>query len=222
MYRIHFTEKDPPLTCEWDGAAWAHAGAIELRHARQEGSSHRPPTALRLLFSADGIAGIFRVEDRYIRCVHTQDMGDIWKDSCVEFFIQPTPETGYFNFEFNCGGSMLGSYITDHQRTPDGFREFARFTLSDCAQVHRSHSLPRCVDPEISEPTTWLLQFLIPFALLEKYTGPIGKVEGQTWLANAYKCGDETSHPHWLSWHPLPEKNFHLPEHFGAVFFSKP
>jgi hypothetical protein len=83
--------------------------------------------------------------------------------------------------------------------------------------------LPCYVEPEIVEPVVWLLQFFIPFALLEKYMGPIGTVEGQTWRANAYKCGDETSQPHWASWQPLTEKNFHLPECFGAVhFLEKP
>ncbi len=79
-------------------------------------------------------------------CVRTQDMDDIWKDSCVEFFVQPKPGRGYFNFEFNCGGAMLGSHITDHERTSDGFRGFERFTLEDCTQVLRKATMPHRID----------------------------------------------------------------------------
>jgi len=38
--------------------------------------------------------------------------------------------------------------------------------------------------------------------------------------ANFYKCGNETSHPHWLSWMPLAERNFHDPSSFGQLVFD--
>jgi len=35
---------------------------------------------------------------------------------------------------------------------------------------------------------------------------------------NFFKCGDETSHPHWASWSPISEElNFHRPETFGSI-----
>ena len=27
------------------------------------------------------------------------------------------------------------------------------------------------------------------------------------WRANFYKCGDDTSHPHWAAWSPLKKVN---------------
>ena len=77
-----------------------------------------------MLYDANGLYGIFRVQDRYVRCVRTQYHDAVWKDSCVEFFAQPKPDRGYFNFEFNCGGAFLCSYITNPERTPDGFKEY--------------------------------------------------------------------------------------------------
>jgi hypothetical protein len=34
--------------------------------------------------------------------------GDVWTDSCVEFFFTPGPDLddGYFNIEANCGGTL--------------------------------------------------------------------------------------------------------------------
>ena len=48
---------------------------------------------------------------------------------------------------------------------------------------------------------------------------PAGPVAGQRWRAlatrprcHAFKCGDQTSHPHWASWAPIGEAlNFHQP-----------
>jgi hypothetical protein len=51
---------------------------------------------------------------------------------------------------------------------------------------------------------------------MEPYCGEVRPVVGQRWRVNAFKCGDETSHPHWASWAPIGEAlNFHQPEYFG-------
>ncbi len=65
------------------------------------------------------------------------------------------------------------------------------------------------------------MAFFIPLSVFEKTTGlQSTKLSGQTWRANLYKCGDKTSHPHWASWQPLTETNFHLPECFGKITFE--
>ena len=66
----------------------------------------------------------------------------------------------------------------------------------------------------------WRLEYFIPFSLLEKWVGSLGLVLGQQWHANLYKCGDETSHPHWAAWAPVDEFNFHLPRCFGTIQFE--
>jgi hypothetical protein len=90
----------------------------------------------------------------------------------------------------------------------------------DGKQVAVYHSMPATVEPEVTVPTEWLLEFFIPFGLLEKYVGSIGPVQNQVWRANLYKCADGTSHPHWASWSPVTEFNFHLPQCFGRVRFE--
>jgi hypothetical protein len=81
-------------------------------------------------------------------------------------------------------------------------------------------SLPAVVDPEIDAPVDWELAFFVPTEVLEDYVGPIGPLAGQEWRANFYKCGDETSHPHWAAWSPVDELNFHLPRCFGTLRFA--
>ncbi len=205
---------------DWAAAAWQNAETLELKNFRPEGSDHRPQTFARVLYDERGIHGIYRVQDRFVRCVWAVYGNDVWKDSCVEFFVQPKPDRGYFNFEFNCGGAFLCYHIVDPTRTADGFKEFAPVPWEIARGVQVRSSLPRTVEPEITEPVTWTLQFFIPFALFEKLLGPLGEIAGQTWRGNFYKCGDETSHPHWSSWSPVDEFNFHLPRCFGEIKFE--
>lgn len=200
--------------------AWDEVAALQLDHFRPEGSDHRPLTQVRLLYSRDGIAGVFRVEDRFVRSVHTRYGDPVCLDSCVEFFVQPRRDGGYFNFEFNCGGAMLCCYILDLKRNTDEPKESRALHAKDAAGVRVRSSMPAVVEPEIVDPVEWSLEFFIPFRLLEKYAGGLGDPAGQTWRANFYKCGDETSHPHWASWRPVPEVNFHLPEYFGELRFG--
>lgn len=219
-YNVRFAHVRPDLQCDWDSEAWRQAEYLEISNFRPEGSSHKPKTQVKLLYDHDGIFGIFRVEDRYIRSVWAKYGDPVYKDSCVEFFVQPKPGSGYFNFEFNCGGALLCNYITDHRRTESGFREYVRLPEDEGRQVKISHTMPQVVEPEISGPAEWLIEFSIPFSVLEKYTGPVGSISGQSWRANFYKCADETSHPHWAAWSPVRERNFHLPECFGTILFE--
>jgi Carbohydrate-binding family 9 len=202
------------------GAFWRTIPAIDIRHFLPQSSSHRPQTQVRLTYGYKGIHGQFAVEDRFVRCARTGYGSEVWKDSCVEFFVEPKLGQGYFNFEFNCGGAFLVNHIVDPTRTPDGFKTFTRLPEPVARAVQVRASFPPVVEPEIAEPVRWTLEFSIPFALFEKYVGPLGEVAGQTWRGNFFKCAEENSHPHWAAWSPVDEFNFHLPRCFGELRFA--
>lgn len=220
-YTVRKTAAAPSLDGQWDAPVWQGAETLAVAVARPESSDHRPQVRARLLHDGATIFGIYRVEDRYVRSVRTRFQDPVCNDSCVEFFFQPHAGPGYFNFEFNAGGTFLCAYIRDCTRI--GKSGFADFTMlgpeaERMVQVH--HSLPATVEPEIAAPTAWTLQFALPVALLEAYAGPLGRLDGRQWTANFYKCGDETSHPHWLSWAPVETLNFHLPKCFQPIQFA--
>lgn len=218
-YKILYAARVPEMRGWWDGEIWEAVLPLAIECFRPEGSGHRPRTRCKLLYNEQTIFGIFRVEDQFVRCIHRDFQSDVWQDSCVEFFVQPQAGSGYFNFEFNCGGALLASYVTKAARVEGRLQEVRPLTADDDRQIRRWASLPQKVLPEIQTPITWCLEFAIPIAVLEKYTGPLGPVRGQIWRANFYKCGNETSHPHWLSWAPLRERNFHDPASFGSIEF---
>ncbi len=218
-YTIRPTGRPPELQGLWGGTTWGTVDSADIGHFRPEGSSHHPVTHCRLLYDAGRLYGLFQVCDRYVRCLYTEFQGEVYKDSCVEFFVQPKPDRGYFNFEFNCGGAIRASYVTDPTRVDGALKAFVPLTGAQGALIDVFHSLPVLIDPEIDEPVIWYLEFSIPFGLLESYVGPVGEPAGQVWRANFFKCGDATSHPHWAAWAPLSQRNFHAPESFGSLFF---
>ncbi len=204
----------------WEAHCWRAVPVLRVSHFRSESTDHRPLTWAKLGYSAHGLTGMFRVHDRFVRCVRTGYQEAVFKDSCVEFFVQPLEGRGYFNFEFNCGGAMLASYITNPTRTNTGFKAWKPLSLGDCRRVDIQHTLPPVVEPERDAPTIWHLAFFIPFSLLENYAGRIPTGSGNVWRANFYKCGDDTSHPHWAAWSPVDRLNFHLPRCFGRIRFG--
>lgn len=213
--------RDVKLDAPWDGAAWKTANIIDISLFLDRSTDHHPETKCKLLYNENGIYGLFQVKDRYVRSVFTEFQDSVCRDSCVEFFVEPAGGKGYLNFEFNCGGNMLVYQVMDATRTKNGFAAYYELTENDIAGMEQFTTMPPVVDPEITEPVTWRRGFFIPLSVFAKTTGPqLGRLSGQTWRANLYKCADATSHPHWASWQPLTAMNFHLPECFGEISFE--
>lgn len=219
-YIVCQVTQPPEMQGLWEGPAWGWVVPLQIACFRQESSSHRPVTQCKLLYSPKGVHGIFQVQDSYVRCVNTVFQSPVYKDSCVEFFAQPPSAAGYFNFEFNCGGALLASYVTNPTRVNGRIQECSPLPAEDDGRIVRFHSLPSMIEPELQKPVTWFLEFFIPFSIMEPFAGRIEMLQDGVWRGNFYKCGDETSHPHWSAWSPIDEKNFHLPAHFGLLRFA--
>ena len=179
-YIIRKTGNDFQLSMTWDAGGWEYANTGRLENVRPESSEHRPDTAVKLLYNDHGLFCLFKVEDKYVRCVHRQFQDSVCLDSCVEFFVQPLGKGGYFNFEFNCGGTCLIYYIMDANRTSKGFGNYEKLTEDDLEELSVQHSLPSLIPEEITEDTTWFLAFYAPFSLMRKYAGAFDSVDGRT------------------------------------------
>ena len=220
-YLIRRVKSAPEFTGSWDGPAWKTANVLDIAHFRPESSPHRPVTKAKILYDQNELYLLFKVDDRYVRCVHTTYQGSVCRDSCVEFFVEPKADKGYFNFELNCGGTLLLYYIEDPELAGKGFKKHVLVDKNLADLMRRYHSMPATVSPEIKSPVEWKVEYSIPFKLFERYVGPLGEVRGQTWRANLYKCGDDTSHPHWASWSPIGERlSFHQPKFFAPIRFA--
>jgi hypothetical protein len=219
--RVWRAARRPPLQGEAAEEPWDRAEVVVVSHFHPAGSDHRPRTEARVLFDEEALYVQFQVQDRYVRAVARGFQGPVCEDSCVELFVQPLPGRGYFNFEMNCGGTLLLYYIEDPRRTAEGFARYRPVEERHLAGMGVYHSLPRRVEPEIATPVQWTVQYSVPLRLFEPYLGQSVHPAGSTWRGNFYKCADKTSHPHWGAWSPIGEElNFHQPERFGELVFE--
>lgn len=210
------------LDADWDADAWRRSTVLRIGHFHPKSSEHRPLTQARLAWDESALYLIFRVEDRFVRCVHWGYQSDVYEDACVEFFVRPVLEKGYFNFEMNACGQLLCGYVEDPTRDEKG--DFARSerlpgTLGKLIEVRGFFEAPQ--PKEIEAPLVWTTSCRIPLRVFESYTGPLGELRGQAWRANFNKCAENNSHPHWASWTDIgPDLNFHQPGRFGSICFE--
>lgn len=208
----------PGAGLDWTQPPWDRIPFQRLRYHMGETPVHFPKTDVKVAYDAKALYVIFSVEDRYVRASAARHQDSVCRDSCVEFFFTPDTDisVGYFNIEVNCGGTMLFHFH------PGPDKREVEIPVDDCARMIRAHSLPRIVDPEIQTPVTWTVEYMIPFSLLGRFCPVQLPHSGTLWRANFYKCADDTSHPHWLSWSPVvfPKPNFHLPRYFGVLTFA--
>ncbi len=215
-YKVKKIDQQISIDAAWDKEPWKSIEALHLSHFMGEKPSHIPSVHAKVAYDERAIYVIFQVHDQYVRAIRTNHQDGVFKDSCVEFFFSPKKDSkdGYFNLEMNCGGTMLFHF----QKEPRAGEQIA---VEDIAKIEVAHSLPSTVDPEIQTPVTWTVEYRIPFEVLQKYTDLDKPQPGIIWRGNFYKCADETSHPHWLTWSRIdyPRPNFHLPEFFGTLQF---
>ena len=216
-YHIASMTTPSSVTHCFDDPAWVTLPTGSLDYVVPRSSDHHPHVQYRLAYDAGGLSVRFRVEDCFVRSVVTEVNEQVCTDSCVELFLQPTP-AGYFNMEVNAGGTMLMYYIEDATSIPGkGLAKFTPVSPTDIATIPIVSSLPRVIDPEISSPVRWEVGWYVPFSLLARYAGPFATTPGTVWRGNLYKCGDRTSHPHWLCWAPITGTTFHDPASFGSL-----
>jgi hypothetical protein len=218
---IPFFEELPPLDEGLGAREWNEATPVFIDSFHPKSSEHHPKTVLRLLHDGRVLHGFFRVEDRYVIARHETYFAPVYEDSCVEVFLEPVPGLGYFNFEFNCIGAFLSSYITDPRRRPEGgFERFERLPWEVARQVEVWTSLKGPIIEERKDFTVWTVAFRIPLTVFEIYVGELGTFRGAKWRGNFYKCADRCSHPHWGAWAPIGETlNFHQPDRFQSISF---
>ena len=93
-------------------------------------------------------------------------------------------------------------------------------TEREAAGIRIYHSLPGRIEQELAQETCYELGFFLPFSIFAGTHGAPAPVSRTVWSGNVYKCGDDTSHPHWASWRPVRRVNFHEPDCFGDLEFE--
>lgn len=153
------------------------------------------------------------VRGNYLRAVNYQNNSPVSEDSCVEFFMQVPGSKEYWNFEFNCIGTVNASHRERRE-------SLTRLNDEQIASIRRYASCGTRPFEEMEGLFAWNLVIAIPFELLgidiEADDTP------HSIRANFYKCGSKTGLPHYISWAPIDSEkpDFHRPDCFGIVNFE--
>lgn len=154
----------------------------------------------------------YYVAEKHLRAKETLTNGDVYKDSCVEFFVSVDGEK-YYNFEFNCIGTTHLAHGPGR-----GNRKFVNPEIIEKIEIESSLGTTPFNDR--SGNFEWEMMIRIP---LECFTfDKIKSLNGLKATANFYKCGDETAVPHYVTWNPVGTENpdYHRPEFFGKLLFE--
>lgn len=154
------------------------------------------------------------VKEKFIKAKYDQINDPVYKDSSFEFFISLDNDDSYYNFEFNCIGTPYLAYGNRKNR------EVAPLEVVEL--IHSHSSLGSQAFEEKQGAFSWELAISIPFSSFFKHE--IRSMQGKVCKANFYKCGDELSQKHFVSWSPIENENpdFHRPEYFGELYFVEP
>lgn len=147
----------------------------------------------------------------YLRAENYENQSPVCEDSCVEFFVSPTCDNHYWNFEFNCIGTINASHRSE-RRNP------TRLTPDELARVVRVASCGNRPFREMEGIFAWNLLVAIPLDLIDvHYEGKPVRM-----LANFYKCAAATSAPHYLTWNAVTSEkpDFHRPQDFGELILE--
>ena len=213
VYNVSKLKQSMKIDGKWDKRQWRKIKPVEINNfIREAPPKFHPIVQAKMMYDDENIYVIFRVQDQYVRVITKDIGGPVWQDAAVEFFFSPDASLplSYFNLEVNCGGTPLLGY---RPKKP---------TVEDIKKIEIGHSLPQIIDPEITEPVTWTLEYRIPLAMVEKYSNVTRPKQGVEWKANFYKIAENNSNPHHASWSviDLPRPTFHTPQFFGTLKFQ--
>lgn len=218
VYNVHKLTQSMKIDADWNKPQWQNIKEIDINNRMGDKPLFTPTVKAKMMYDNENLYLIFHVNDRYVRCRVTDYNGPVYEEPAVEFFFSPDPAfpDRYFNLEINCGGTPLMHYNDFSAKTHNPLE------LEDIYKVEIAHSLPQVVDPEITEPVTWTIEYKIPLAMLEKYSKIIYPKPGISWLANFYKIAEKGTNIHFLTWSVVdnPEPDFHLPRFFGNIKFE--
>lgn len=177
-------------------------------------NAYQPKAEARLARDDQALYVRLRVAEKDPLITWQQHQDPVYKDSCLEFFVQPNPGIScrYLNFEFNAAGVVLSAFGEGrHDRIP--------LLAADLDKL--------VIEPQLSagsqaggQPPFWQIVCRIPRILLEQTCGPVDWQAGHTMMGNFYKCGDQTAEPHYGCWNLVAKPDFHRPEDFGRLVFA--
>lgn len=168
-------------------------------------SSYRPVTTAAIVYLKErGFLCRMRCRETNPRADMTQPDSDTYKDSCMEWFVNFNPALGeaYLNLEANARGTLHCKLGKDR---------YVRRALDEFAAER-----PTAI--AVVTQTDWRVDYFISMKTIRSLFRVDSVRAGDCFRGNFYKCGNETSQPHYGMWNLVASTplDFHRPDFFGT------
>ena len=178
-----------------------------------QGNNKEVKSSFRICYNEESLHIIFSTAGAPATCRHFADLSAVCEDSCVEFFIQPSPDGEYFNFEFNVAGYLNASHRKERPNP-------VRLTAEELAIIDRQGNFCKDDFSEMSilSEREWEMAVTIPWKILGVVPRP-----GMIMRANFRAVCSAGNPPYYMSWSPIdtPKPDFHRPEFFGEIILGE-
>ena len=181
---------------------------------------YKPSVEFRIGYDDAGMQLEYTVLEQSIRALQGTPGGEVYEDSCVEFFFRPSAEDRhYYNFEWNAIGNLYLAWRTGRQDPEKAPAEVLALVKAEasCGNVPFAERPADC---------PWTLRLHIPLEAFWKGGLPVSggrpSLRGLRASANFYKCGDGLKVPHFVTWAPIAtdKPDYHRPEFFAEIEFE--
>ena len=180
------------------------------------GCKYRPESYGVLGYNNEYIFLYMRSYDYKRRAEVTEDNGDIYTDSCLEFFFNPCPDSRdvFFNLEINPRRYLYLAFGEPDMSKRHLFTT-AEYNHFDLTVLDRQSALAG---------DFWDVSASIPFSFIKRVMPEFEYKGNMRFTGNFFKCGDETASPHYGCWSEIiPDSsnpNFYKTKFFGNIIFN--
>ena len=187
--------------------------ALQLEELNWKEFPYKPKVSVQIAYNENELFLRYKVNEQAVKAEITESNGPVWTDSCVEFFLSPEGNDEYYNLEMTCIGTTLFGFRKKGEPATHATRE-------QIATIRRISTLGDLPFPEEKIDIPWNIIIAIPWEVF--FNHDLKPLQGKKMRGNFYKCGDEMTIPHFVSWTKIKTEkpSFHVPECFGGLEFE--
>ena len=195
--------------CKIEKVSVNNAKKIKIDKSLWGYDEYKPEVTLQISYDDLGFNVLYTVFEKNPKRDKKTHFEPVHEDSCVELFLNFMPKSSekYINFEVNANGVMNVAFRKDRQNK----KLLKKEEINDLG-----------IKAEIFD-NYWCVSYKISYDLIKGYYPDFDINTCEYLLGNAYKCGDKTNVPHYISLFEVgcEKPDFHRPEYFNKFEILK-
>jgi len=217
MATYHCRQADTPIAIDGklEEPAWQKATPIEFKLTVDSGRPKFPTTA-RMLWDDKYLYVGYHCVDEDVWATMTKRDDKLWEEEVVEIFIDANGDSAsYIEIEVNPLNALVDLFVLNREgRT-------AKFLFDwDSKGIRHAVYVDGDVNRRDVKDNFWSVEIALPW---EDFVTPSHAPPelGDVWRVNLYRIDHFKGEQELSAWSPTGVPNFHVPQRFGELVFSK-